>query len=478
MAKKTKAKKSDVQNERLPYDEAAEIACLACLMISRTQLHLVRDILDARDFFVEANQIIFEAIYAVWQSSGVDQCSPDLVTAHLKEQGTFDDAGGVLRLGEIIQAMVPPGSHGLFWAEKIRGYSVERDIITSLHAGLRDAYGREGEVDDRLSATIGSLYSTQARKLQTRVSTGSDLADDFLERLDETEEERGRRVQPTGFLDLDQKLNGGMRKGQLIVIAARPGIGKTSFALNIAENVARRGSTAVLYSLEMHEEEIADRMMSSVSRVPLSRIKRDRFLSGDERQRLEDAASDIGQLPIHIVSGGAFSPNDIALQVRALSVARGIDVGMVCVDYLQLMSPNSSQSTRKESRERDIASMSRELKKLSLSMNIPIVVVSQLNRMATEKKEFPKLHHLRESGAIEQDADVVLFLHEVEVKDPPAVPGGEPILRQEHHLIVAKQRNGPTGTFQLSWDRSTTTFRDIAPHEVALQAPHQDNWGF
>ena len=444
MAKRETTKAIDL-GATLPWDEDSEIGCLAAIMVSSTQLNLVRETVTAEDFFPEAHQVLYDAIFHMWTRE--KKCDPTLLVTHLRQAETLEKAGGLEVLTKVIGRIVPTGPHALFYAEKVREWSIERKMQTSLYEALRASQAREESVQDRLAQTISDLYAAQARKMAADIAPTSRLVERFEERLSETNEQRARRISPTGFSDLDTLLGGGFRKGQLIVIAARPGVGKTSLALNIAHHVAEGGPRAVLYSLEMHADEICDRLLSSISGVESRKLRSG--MLGDKRDVVLEACDVIKGLPMDVVTGGRVSPENIALQLRAMLSSSKLPIGMVLVDYLQLVPPSPSPLKRREGRERDVASISREFKRMSLELDIPVVCCCQLNRGASDEK--PRLHHLRESGAIEQDADVVIFIHKHDNKQ------GEV---DEYSLMVVKQRNGPVGAFNIHWDRDTTTFKN------------------
>ena len=429
----------------LPWDVDSEIGCLAAIMVSSTQLNLVREMITAEDFFPESHQVLYDAIFHMWTVE--KKCDPTLLVAHLRQTESLEKAGGLDVMTKVIGSIVPTGPHAVFYAEKVREWSTERKMQTALYEALRASQARESTVQDRLSQTISDLYAAQARKMESEIAPTSKLVEKFEERLGETNEERSRRISPTGFTDLDTLLGGGFRKGQLIVIAARPGVGKTSLALNIAHHVAQSGPRAVLYSLEMHAEELCDRLLSSISGVESRKLRSG--ILGESHSAVMEACAKIKELPMDVVTGGSFSPENIALQLRAMISSSKLPIGMVLVDYLQLVTPSPSQLKRREGRERDVASMSREFKRMSLELDVPVVCCCQLNRGASDEK--PRLHHLRESGAIEQDADVVIFIHKHDNKQ------GE---TDEYEMMVVKQRNGPVGAFNIHWNRDTTTFKN------------------
>jgi replicative DNA helicase len=448
-----RSKKAIDLESKLPWDEDSEVGCLAAIIVSSAQLNLVRETVTAEDFFPESHQVLYDAIFHMWTKER--KCDPTLLVAHLRQTETLEKAGGLSVLTKIIDRIIPTGPHALFYAEKVREWSTERKMQTALYEALRASQAREESVQDRLAQVISDLYAAQARKMEAEIAPASKLVAQFAERLAETNEQRARRISPTGFTDLDTLLGGGFRKGQLIVIAARPGVGKTSLALNIAHHVSKAGPRAVLYSLEMHQDEICDRLLSSISGVESRRLRSGNL--GDNGDKVDEACAEINKLPMDIITGGSFSPENIALQLRAILSSSKMPIGMVLVDYLQLVTPSPIQLKRREGRERDVASMSREFKRMSLELDIPVVCCCQLNRGASDEK--PRLHHLRESGAIEQDADVVIFIHKHDNKQ------GEV---DEFEMMVVKQRNGPVGAFNIHWDRNTTTFKN------GIQQP---DWG-
>jgi replicative DNA helicase len=449
MEKNNNKELSQLLNGPPPWDESAEISCLAALMGTTQQLHLVCDTVTAEDFFSDPHRILFEEICNLrMRRANID---PTILLSHLKKIDKDDKVGGFEVLHRIFDQIDLNAPHALFYAEIVRDYSTERKTINALHDGLRAMYGREGELSGRLARIVSDIFGTQEERLRGEVSDMPALVSDFEERLAEGPLERAKRVEPTGFIDLDRLLSGGLRKNQLIVIASRPGVGKTSLGLNIAANLGRVGKRTLMYSFEMSSEEIIDRMISSLSKINLNSIKRNE-LTAEMDDRVTKACATVAQIPLTVVSGGGYTVNDVALQTRAMQASKRDGIDLLLVDYLQLMLPNPSQTRRTDSREREVASMSRQLKQIAMDSGLPVVCCCQLNRMATHDR--PRLHHLRESGAIEQDADVVIFIDKKEHADNPVL--------DEYELIVAKQRNGSVGKFPIIWDGATTTFLDAS----------------
>lgn len=397
-------------------------------------------IVTAKSFHSPAHAQIFEVIQAFHR----DQKPVDVVTvkSELERRGQLEQIGGVPYLGQILET-VPHLAHAQYYAELVREAADRRrlgDIAYTITHDLNTGC----DTTDIISNAEQSLHS-----LMEGGAGGEALCiGDVLMEM-ETATESTACI-PTGFHDMDDMVDGGLRGGWLVIEAARPSIGKTAFMGNIALNVARRGNPALVFSLEQTRKELAERFLSSLSGLEASILKSRKTLDSHQEEQLLQAKNKLAKLPIIVNDQGGLKVGQIAAGAR-LQKRRG-GLGLIIVDYLQLVEPDDRQIPR----EQQVATISRRLKLIAKELDCPVICLAQLNRaVETRENKRPRLSDLRESGAIEQDADVVMFL------DRPATYGkGE---ETEAHVIIGKNRHGKTGDVRLHWNGPTMTFKSAAP---------------
>jgi len=403
------------------------------------------DKLHADDFYQPAHQSIFEAITSLYNTNqAIDAVT---VTEALRRSGDLDKVGGVSYLTRLVD-LVPTAGNVDYYARIVEEHSVRRNLIRAGSVVGDVAFS----VDQELPAVLDKAEQTvlavaERRTNQVMVPVGP-LFQPALEQL-EMLESRGSEVigLSTGFRDLDRKL-GGLHPANLLIIAARPAMGKSSLATAIATNVAVAGGTVALFSLEMSKEEIVQRLLSAVGRVDSMKLRTGQL--GNSWQKVTSAAGKLYKAPIFIDDSPIVSVTDIRAKCRRLK--RQHSLALVVVDYLQLM-----QGTARENRQQEIAEISRNLKNLARELAVPIVAVSQLNRsLESREDKRPRLADLRESGSLEQDADVVMFVyrHEYYHQDDIATKG-------KAEIIISKHRAGSTGTVEMTFMAEFTTFADI-----------------
>jgi replicative DNA helicase len=327
----------------------------------------------------------------------------------------------------------------------VRSKATLRSLIHATTEILRDSYEAAAEPEEMLNRAEQKVFAILDARKTADIVNIRDVIHKAMEAIDGKEDRRGI---PTGFYDFDD-LTGGLRESELIVLAARPSMGKTALALNIAEHVVRREHVpTLLVSLEMSGTELADRMLCSMAHVN-SQLVRNRTLSVNDRKRLVETAAELSMCPLFIDDTSSRSMTEIAAASRRLK--RKSNLGLIIIDYLQLIEPDNSRDQRHE----QVGRIARRLKGLARELRIPVLCMAQLNRHAEESR--PALSHLRESGSIEQDADVVVFIH----RDREAAERNDPTDedRNKTELIVAKQRNGPVGTVKLVWSCEFTRFQ-------------------
>ncbi len=439
-----------------PHSPESERAVLGSVLLDGRVMGQVVSQLTVEHFFLESHQIIYRAMLDLHAKGTF----VDLLTlqTRLEQQGGVERIGGLTYLATLDLDLPDIGRLDNY-VEIIVERATRRSILRLAGDAMRDGFG-SAEVEETLARIQGELPGLLAATSRPRLRSMVDIVSPLLEQV----EEAGRKTLqglPTGYGRLDD-LTAGLHAGHLIVIAGRPGLGKSAFAANVAQNVAIRQRRPVgIWSLEMTEKELALRMLCSESDVP-SAIVRKGFLSRDQWGRLIKAGRTLAESPLYVDDTAALSITHLEGRIRRAVEDQGIVLAVV--DYLQLVHPRPGR--REENRASEVGRISGALKDLAKSLGIPVIALSQLSREVTKRSGFrPSLADLRESGAIEQDADVVAFVHREHAYNQEAPPAGA-------EVIVAKNRHGGTGDLPLVWVGETTTFR-----ESSAEAPAPSYYG-
>jgi replicative DNA helicase len=434
-----------------PHSVEAEQAVLAGVFLNPGVMHSIVDMLQKDDFYLPAHQILYDAFLELYRKS----VPIDIVTVgeHLKAHDLLEQAGGAVFLAELTEAVVS-GANAAHYAVIVRDRGLQRQLITACSGIISNCYDAAREVGGLLDESEQSIFAVSQRTTGAAFSSTKDLTAKVFDRL--TKLAKSHEVVtgvPTGYSRLDQ-LTAGLQPSDLIIVAARPSMGKTAFALNMAMNAAVDDNIpACVFSLEMSMEQLMMRMLAARARVDASRLRRPAALSDEDWAYLMKAADDLSRAPLFIDDTPALSTLELRARTRRIKAERGI--GLVVVDYLQLMRTNR----RTDSRELEISDISRSLKALAKEMDIPVVALSQLNREVEKRGDRrPVLSDLRESGAIEQDADVILFIYRDDVYKYQK-PSERPLVG-DAEIIIGKQRNGPVGMVELSFHSAYTVFVD------------------
>lgn len=423
----------------MPHSRDGEISVLGGLLIDNRTFDSV-SYLRPTDFYVESHRIIFKAIRDIINTGG----EADALTLfeHLRKQGTLEAAGGP-KMGAYLADIVPSPSVVPAHARVVKEAAVRRELISILEAHADEAYEADNvqELADRAEAAI--YKATQSTGHSSRAVTTLEMLKGVVKGIQRRSKGEASPGIQTGFRRLDELLTG-LRGGQLIILAARPGIGKTSLAINIACNVSLAKKRVGFFSLEMGEYEIGLRVLSSQGRVPGQRLRQARMRADDTQRVCATVTRMVDDgAPMVVDDSTALSPNTLRSRCRRMRREHGLD--LVVVDYIQLMRGDGRTGSRNE----EVGSISRGLKLLARELDVPVLALSQLNRESVKtKNRRPAMHDLRDSGSLEQDADVVLFLHKEGDED-------------EVELSVAKQRMGPTGRMRLQWWEAETRFEDL-----------------
>ena len=435
-----------------PQDLEAEQSVLGALMIDKDSIFSVADTLTPDDFYKKAHAEIYQAILRLWERhEPIDILS---VTSELKRADQLKDVGGSTYLTELINS-VPTSSHIAHYAKIIREKRVLRDLINVSANITESAFSPDDDLDVMLDGIEQKIFSISEKSLSRNfVSIKEDLKEAYerIEKLHQGDADRLRGV-PTGFTGLDNLLSG-LQRSDLIIIGARPSQGKTAFTLDIARNAAMKyGHTVGFFSLEMSREQVTDRLIASEAAVDLWKLRTGRLRDDEEFQMIQAALDKLSRAPIFIDD----TPSPTIIEMRAMArrlQAEQKHLDLLVVDYLQLVEPR----VRHDSVVQQVTEVSRGLKGLARELNVPVIAVSQLSREVDKRDvKIPKLSDLRESGSIEQDADVVLFLYHKN-KDRMDLPEEEQNIIE---IIVSKHRNGPLGSVPLYFDKQRVSFQNL-----------------
>ena len=443
-----------------PQNLEAEQSVLGAILLSNDAIDRIVDIITSADFYRVAHGQIFSAMIELRdRAEPVDAIT---LTEALVRSGKLESVGGPAYIAELA-AVVPTASNIEHYARIVREKALLRSLAsatTEIASGSYDAPANVEEYLDQAEHRIFQIVDQRIRQSFHTVHDAMIKSIDQVERLFHTRELI--TGVPSGFLDLD-RLTAGLQPSELIVIAARPGVGKTALALNIAANAALEPDRPVgvaFFSLEMSKEQLALRLLCSQARIDSSRT-RTGVISQEELQRLISAADPLSQTKIFIDDSSDTSVLTLKAKCRRLARDKDVNLGLIIVDYLQLMKPVKANDRR----DVEIAEMSRSLKALAKELKVPVIALSQLNRQVESRTDRrPMLADLRESGAIEQDADVIMFIYRDEV-----YKGKESKEAGIAEIIVAKQRNGPTDTVKLTYIGSYTRFENYTPETSAFE---------
>ncbi|MFM7719136.1 MAG: replicative DNA helicase [Actinomycetota bacterium] len=432
-----------------PHNLEAEESVLGAMLLSAEAIADVVGILKASDFYRSANGSIYETVHSLFsRGEPVDAIT---VVEDLRRKNLLEQVGGHLYVHELVDR-TPAPSAAASYARIVAQAALLRRLIGAASEIMEIGYSQPEDPERAADQAEQRIYEVARREQRDEIASLRELIDEAVDSLEKSQNRDSAFAGvATGFRDVDALLSG-LQPGNLIVIAARPGVGKSSFVTNLARNIAVEANAAVaMFSLEMSRWEIGMRLLCSEAKVPWDSI-RNRRVTADDWGRISAAASHLHAAPLTIVDSGNVTLVEIRAKARRLASRPG-GLGCIIVDYLQLMS--QTQSRRIESRQQEIAEISRGLKLLAKELDIPVIAVSQLNRDPERRQDKrPQLSDLRESGAIEQDADIVMFIHREDLI------GSKQGVAE---IIVAKHRNGPTRALTLTFLPSLTKFVDYHP---------------
>jgi len=434
-----------------PQNIEAEQAVLGSMLIEEDAIPFVIDILDATCFYKEANRKIFEAVLSLYDAHNV----VDLITLtdELKKKNILDEVGGASYLTSLVDG-VPTAANVQHYALIVKEKYILRNLINSATKIVKEGYESKENVGELLDRAERIIFEISDRRAEAGYVPLKDIIKDSIETIDKLYQRKAHVTGiPTGFVNLDRD-TAGLQASDLIIVAGRPSMGKSALAVSIAEHAGVVEKIPVgFFSLEMSKEQFVQRMLCSHARVDAHKV-RSGYLSPSDWPRLTSAAGKLSEAPIYIDDTPAISALELRAKARRLKSHHGIK--LFIVDYLQLM----RGSARSENRQQEISEISRSIKALARELNVPIIAISQLSRAVESRQDHrPQLSDLRESGAIEQDADLVILLLREEYYNPTEDNKGI------SEVIIAKQRNGPVGSLKLTFIKEYMRFENLARME-------------
>lgn len=440
----------EINTKRIaPQDIEAEKSLLGAILISEESLPDVTEIVKPDNFYDESHRLIYAAMWNLYERhKPVDLLT---VTAELRTKKELKKVGGSTYLSELTN-YVPTAAHAKAYAELVAKAAVRRRLIAAAADITEKAYDETAETVELLGEAEKSLFEVSDQNVKNDLVSLSDLLSETFDRLENLHKTKGAIAgMKSGYVDFD-RMTAGFHRSDLVILAARPAMGKTALALNFAHNVATINQKAVLiFSLEMGKEQLINRMLADASGIDSFKLETGNF-SGDDFSKISDAMADLSEAPIFIDD----TPGMTVLEMRtkARRAAHEHDLGMIIVDYLQLMAGTSKRSA--DNRVQEVSEISRGLKLIARELNVPVIALSQLSRSVESRSpQIPMLSDLRESGSIEQDADIVMFLYREDYYNP------ETDRQNITDLILAKHRRGATGTIELYFDKARVRFMSL-----------------
>lgn len=444
----------------------AENSLLGCLLIDKDAVIKIVDIIRPEDFYKDGNGLIFSAMRELYmRHEPIDILT---LTTKLEEKNQLESVGGRSYLAQLANT-VATSSHVVHYANMIQRKATLRRLITASAEIAELGYQEEEEIESLLDMAEQKLFGVSQKYLKNVFLPIDNLLTEAFDRIDELHKQSGKlRGLPTGFIDLDNLL-AGLQKSDLVILAARPSVGKTSFALDIARQSAIKSKVPIgIFSLEMSKEQLVDRMLCAQANVSLWKMRTGKLSDYEEDNdftRIGDAMGQLSEAPIYIDDSASSSIMEIRTKARRLQIEKGL--GMLIIDYLQLMEGRGKYG---DNRVQEVSEITRGLKGIARELNIPVLALSQLSRaVEMTRPAIPRLAHLRESGSIEQDADVVMFIYRKAADrgyNYDELPESEKYTAEIH---IAKHRNGPTGKVNLFFDEDTVSFKNM--ERTGMEAP-------
>ncbi|HUD03636.1 MAG TPA: replicative DNA helicase [Patescibacteria group bacterium] len=439
-----------------PQNTDAEASLLGAVLIDSDAIVRIADIVHEDDFYDERHQRIFEAVKKLYEKHRpIDVLT---LSNQLKDDSFLDIIGGAAYLTELTN-YVPTAAHVEHYAEIVAQKAIRRRLIKASQDIVGLGYDESKSIQDLVEEAETQLFQVSQQQVKQDISSLEDILAESFERLDELHKDKGKiRGIPTGLKDLDNIL-AGLQRSDLIILASRPSMGKTALALNLAHNIASKSELPVLFfSIEMSKEQIVDRLLSMESGVDAWSIRTGN-LSDSDFEKIGQAMGTLSEAPIYIDDTPGITVSDMRTKARREQHQR--QLGAIIVDYLQLMS-GGSRFGNDFNRVQEMSEISRGLKAIARELNVPVVALSQLNRSVESRTpQIPQLADLRESGSIEQDADVVAFIYREDYYNP------DTDRKNLTDILIKKHRNGPTGNIELYFDRERQLFKGLDKRRAA-----------
>ncbi len=445
-----------------PQNLDAERSVLGSMLLSNDAIDEVASFLKAAHFYLDPHQRIYGTICRM-RDRGLSAIDPVTLAEELGREKLLEETGGPAYLHEILET-VPHAAHVRYYADIVHEKYIQRTLIGTCTEVLKSCYDSSKTADEVLREAEQKVFAIlEQQESDAKLSIGEILLETFSRISDRMQSPGNISGLATSFVDIDH-LTTGFQPAELIILAARPSMGKTALICNWADGIARSGSGVLLFSLEQSKLELAERFLCMAAQLDGHKL-RSGDIDEEQRQKLLDASHELSEIPIFIDDHPARNTAQIGAIARRLR--RQHQIGLIVIDYLQLIEPDD----RRAPREQQIAQITRRLKQLSKELNVPLIALAQLNRgVELREEKRPRLADLRESGAIEQDADLVLFLHRPDMYDPADRPG-------EAEVIVAKHRSGPTGIVTLTWRKECMRFENFS-HVAEPAGGYFGNDGF
>ena len=434
------------QFDRLPpHSIEAEMCLLASMMLDKEVVGEVVQIVTGESFYQADHQIIFDVLTGLYeQNRPIDAV---ILREELGKRQVLEEIGGTAYLGQILSA-VPSAAHGAHYASIVKEKALLRQLISASNDILRDAYAPHEQAEVVLDRAERRIFEIAEKKISGQVTAMEDVLHEVFEMI----ENRGQRGIESGFFELDDMMNG-LQNGEMIIVAARPSMGKTAFAMNVMEHIAADSRLpCAVFSLEMSKQQLAQRMLCSRGQIDAHKLRKG-LLQSHEYAHLANVVGELAKAPMWVDDSAGLTIMELRAKARRLKLQH--DIKCIMIDYMQLM-----DNPGVESRQQQISEISRGIKAVARELKVPVICLSQLNR-ASEGRDGhrPRMSDLRESGSIEQDADVIMLLHREDyyrMSEPDFQPDNIA------EIIIAKQRNGPTGTVKLTFMNKTTRFENYS----------------
>ncbi|MCY3907006.1 MAG: replicative DNA helicase [Anaerolineaceae bacterium] len=447
---------AEFQERNIPFSAEAEEAVLGAILLNPEVWVDIASFLQQGDFFLLRHRWIWEAMQRITErNESLDYLT---VSEELAQLGHLEDIDGTASLVRLINN-TPVSVHAEVYGRIVERAALRRRLLAAAETIQGVARDEKQNTDDVIKQTEESIFSAIESREKRELVPISSIIEDYYRRIEYLIRHSDAPLGlPTGFRAIEQLL-GGMQKSDLLIFAGRPGMGKTSFLLSVLLFVARQGGRVAFFTMEMDREQIVQRLASMETGITMQKLRLGQ-LSTNEQGRLVEAMDRLGELQIFVDDTPALNPLELRAKCRRMNFRTGVD--LIIVDYMQLMNAGGAYENN---RVQEISFISRSMKELARDLNIPLLSAAQLSRAVEQRQDKrPQLRDLRESGSIEQDADIVMFLYRDEVyNEATEIPG-------QADIIVAKHRNGPTGTVSLFFDKAVTRFRDVNARPIDLGA--------